>query len=419
MRTLILQIVLLAVSLPAAAGLTAIELEVTIDPDSGSIAASADLTIRPAAGTQVVEVLLNRELRVSTLTADIELAGFEHVRMGSGPYRYAPQATALRVNLASPSTGRTIHIAITYDGRVEPDSYGVIQVRPTWVELVAAYSGWIPFDPDGGPFAANWRARLPAGWSVLGTGAPHRDGELWTAAATGLADLVLIAAPEIESRSISSTLSIHHVDLPEGVPDRIADDAERVRDTLTRWFGPPRGVDRVDLVFAPRQAGGGYARPGLVVMLYEGAYDDSGTDPRFMRYLAHEIAHLWWRGAPTTDWQDWLNESFAEFTALMILREDLGDEAFSDIIESYRKSAAAAPPMYGLDRDDEAAYTVLYRKGPVILAELERSIGREAFVRFLRAAANQGVVSTEGCLEILSRVVSPGARNQLDAALRR
>ena len=34
---------------------------------------------------------------------------------------------------------------------------------------------------------------------VLGTGAPHRNGELWTTAATGLADLVLIAAPEIET----------------------------------------------------------------------------------------------------------------------------------------------------------------------------------------------------------------------------
>jgi hypothetical protein len=204
------------------------------------------------------------------------------------------------------------------------------------------------------------------------------------------------------------------------VPELIADDAEQVRRTYRQWFGPAAGEGGVEIVFARREKGGGYARPGLVVMLYRGAYEDgSRADPGFIRALAHEISHLWWRGAQTTDWQDWLNESFAEMSALMVLRDEFGERVYEDWLARYRKASEGMPPIRGLDRDDENAYTTLYRKGPVVLAELEKSVGREAFLRFLRARIEREAVTTEACLDILGRVISMEARGQLDAALGR
>jgi hypothetical protein len=411
---------LLLTTIRANAGVDGIEVEVAIDPSAGTITATSHLTITPPVGEKTIELLLNRKLQVTRVDADIGLAGFEHLRDGAGPYRYAAQATALRVHLAEPADGRPFRLRVAYNGEVEPDAWGVIQLHDRWVELVAGYSGWIPFDPSGGPFSATWRARFPEGWAAVGTGTPNfADGE-WLATAESTEDLVLIAAPKLRQLPIGDSLAISHVDLPQGVPELIAADAQRVRATLTAWFGPAKSDGRVEIVFAAREKGGGYARPGLVVMLYQGAYaDDSKAGPGFIRYLAHEISHLWWRGAPTTDWHDWLNESFAEMSALMILREEFGEQEFQDRLARYRKASAEAPAVQCVDRNQEIAYTVLYQKGPVLLAELEQSIGRAAFLRFLRALVEGEIATTEACLDTLARVVSPEARNQLGAALRR
>jgi aminopeptidase N len=420
LRLFVLSSLLLLVALPVEAQVERIDLEVDIDPGAGTLDATAQLVVAPPQGTEAVEVLLNRRLAITEVRSDVGLVGFEHVLEGDGPYRYAAQATPVRLRLAAPADGGSFRIRLKYRGAVEPDAWGVIQLHERWVELVAAYSGWIPLDPSTTPFAASWRARLPDDWVVAGTGSPGRSGGWWKAAVESTEDLVLIAAPGLHRMAIGDSISISHVDLPQGVPELIAADAKRVRDTFSQWFGPTTGEGRVEIVFAQREKGGGYARPGLVVMLYQGAYaEDSTAGPGFIRYLAHEISHLWWRGARTTDWQDWLNESFAEMSALMILRDEFGEQEFEDRLARYREASAAAPPVRGIDRDEETAYTVLYQKGPVLLAELEQSIGREAFLRFLRARIEGAIVTNDGCLDTLEQVVSVKARNQLDAALDR
>ncbi len=410
---------LLAASSSAATAVESVDVEVAVDPKAGTISSTVELEITPVAGSQVVEVLLNRRLEITEIAAEVAIVGFEHLRGDSGPYRYAPQALPLRVRLAAPATGDTFRLRLRYRGEVEPDPYGVIQVHDRWVELVMAYSGWIPFDPSDQGFKVSLRVQLPDGWTATGTGAPRLVDGTWTATAEDVSDVILLASPDMQRHTVGDALSIRHVDLTEPVPDRIAADAERIHDTLTRWFGPSKG-GRVELVFAPRERGGGYARPGLVVMLYGGSYDNgSDAGPGFIRYLAHEVSHLWWRGASTTDWEDWLNESFAEMSALMIVRDIYGEEVFQELLERYREASVGTQPVWGLDRNDEAAYTVLYRKGPVLLAELEESIGRRAFLRFLRARLESEAFTTKQSLDTLARVVSPEAKDQLEAELRR
>lgn len=401
------------------AGIDSVEVDAVVDPGTATVASTATLVITPEPGAEVIELLLNRELEITGVAADVGLAGFEHVRGGDGPYRYAPQATPLRVRLAAPSSGDPLEFRVTSRGRVEPDAYGVVQVGAAWVELVAAYSGWVPIDGTGETFALRLDVSLPAGWAAVGTGGLALSGGRWSGRAEDAVDVVVIAAPRLDRLDAGDGLSVVHVDLPADAAERIATAASRTRDTFSRWFGPAAG-GRVEVVFAPRAEGGGYARPGLVVMLYDLAPgEDPGSDPGFMRYLAHEVSHLWWRGASTTDWEDWLNESFAEISALMLLRERFGEEVFAGLLERYREASAGLPPVRGIGRGDENAYEVLYRKGPVLLAELESTIGREAFRAFLRARLADGALTTDACLAVLERAVSPEARSWLEHALGR
>jgi len=417
-RAMVLVLVL-AVASVAGAGVQELDVEAVVDPAAGTISSAATLTVVPAAGAQSIEVLLNRGLEITGLSADVGFAGFTHVKDGDGPYRYAPQATALRVDLARPATGEPVRVRLLTRGVVEPDAFGVIQVHDRWVELVAAYSGWVPLDGSGDPYDLRLRVELPDGWTAVGTGGLRLVDGRWRSEATAAPGAVLIAAPELRRLDAGEDLSIRHVDLPPETAERIAEAARQVRRILAEWFGPAAG-DRVEVVFAPRESGGGYARPGLVVMLYDAGPDaDPGRDAGFLRYLAHEVSHLWWRGASTTDWEDWLNESFAEMTALMVLREWLGEEVFARWLERFREAAAGLPAVRGVDRGDERAFEVLYRKGPVLLAELEAEVGREAFLRFLRARLDGRPHTTEACLEALEEVVSPEARRRLEAALGR
>ncbi len=90
-----------------------------------------------------------------------------------------------------------------------------------------------------------------------------------------------------------------------------------------------------------------------------------------LRYLAHEAAHFWWTLAPADTWEDWLNESFAEYSALLLIRDRFGEEEFRTRMDRKRESAEGTPPIWGFDRGDTSTeeksmqvQAVLYNAGP-------------------------------------------------------
>jgi len=124
----------------------------------------------------------------------------------------------------------------------------------------------------------------------------------------------------------------------------------------------------------------------------------------YEKYFAHEFAHLWWYKANVNTWEDWLNESFAEYSALMIIRKKHGYEAFYNIIERKRETIEDTPPIWGLDRmgeDTEIVHQVLYDKGPIILYEMENIIGRKDFVKFCNKLITNNISSNSELLELL------------------
>ena len=129
------------------------------------------------------------------------------------------------------------------------------------------------------------------------------------------------------------------------------------------------------------------------------------------------MGHLWWIGAPVETWEDWLNEGFAEYTSLLIVRDRLGDAAFRKAIADVERNAHGAPAIWGIARGDRQAYTVLYEKGALVLYRLEQQIGREAFARYLQALAQDKTRTVEEALTVLAKTVSPDARASLERML--
>ncbi len=407
---------LLGLAVPAAATtVRRYDAELRVDPAAGTLAATVTVEAALEPGQREVTLLLNRGFQIASLSCDRPLAGFALHHDRRGVLRYAAEATPLVVSLAEPAaeTG-TLRLTLAYSGVIAPDAWGVNLVTPEWVEL-GLYSGWFPLDPAMGHFAYRLTVELPDGWQAVGTGGLHPDGGTWTAADEDVNDIVVIAAPALSTRRAGRSIAIHAAGVPAERLDAAAAAAGSIRERLTELLGPS-GDGALDVVFTARTRGGGYVRPGLAVLQDEGG---SFADEHWVRYMGHEISHLWWHRAPSTDWQDWLNESFAEVTALELVRERLGEKAWAARLARYRKESAALPPVRGLDRNDEAAYKVLYRKGPVILSDLEQHIGHERFLTFLRAVNIREASNTDTVLAVLREVVSPDAAGWLSDALGR
>lgn len=64
------------------------------------------------------------------------------------------------------------------------------------------------------------------------------------------------------------------------------------------------------------------------------------------------------------------------------------------------------PPVKELVRDHKRAYQVLYMKGPLLLYELEKIIGKEKFIELLNVTHTEDIDSTDKFLEKLGKVTN-------------
>jgi aminopeptidase N len=160
-------------------------------------------------------------------------------------------------------------------------------------------------------------------------------------------------------------------------------------------------------VFRPyptREGQGGYFRKGYFVLP---KLTDAGAA---LPNIAHELAHHWWIHASQQN--AWLNESFAEYSAMMAMRRLRGRAVFDRFMEEKQRRVAAAAPLpsiYGFDRTKNRKITpvMLYVKGPLVLNALEREIGEAKFLRLLRRMARERVTDTDRLVALVGEVVSP------------
>jgi hypothetical protein len=190
------------------------------------------------------------------------------------------------------------------------------------------------------------------------------------------------------------------------------------------WFGPIRPAE-MNLIVSPRLLGGGYARRGMVVLGGLNDQDYLSQREAYLRYLAHEASHAWWWQAPTDTWEDWLNESFAEYSALLAVRERFGAQVFDRFLEIKRERIPEYQPLWGFDRSDSATpekqttiERLLYDKGPLLLHELAGRIGQTRFLELCRGMLWSGVKDTAHFLDLLEELEDTPVREWMESELK-
>jgi hypothetical protein len=219
-------------------------------------------------------------------------------------------------------------------------------------------------------------------------------------------------------------------DQPDPAPriESLTKDVIDTLDFLTEEFGP---APIRNLAITPIPGGFGQGFPGLVYLSTLAYLDPGQLPPRFRERRdattffsdlleAHEVAHQWWGNmvVPVSYHDDWLIESLANYSALLLLERRKGSKALDTVLDDYRnhlvsKTASggslesAGPIVWGYRLESSLApdawRTVTYEKGTWIIHMLRRRLGDEKFLSLLRdISSHYHSISTDQFRELAS-----------------
>jgi len=184
-------------------------------------------------------------------------------------------------------------------------------------------------------------------------------------------------------------------------------------DFMTEEFGPS---PIRNLAVTPIPGGFGQGFPGLVY-LSTLAYINPSQLPPPLRQRSeetfyselletHEVAHQWWGNlvVPASYHDDWLIESLANYSALLLLERRKGVKALDAVLDDYRTHLlsktdsgrtleSAGPIVWGYRLESSLApdawRSVTYEKGTWIVHMLRRRLGDEKFLALLREISSR------------------------------
>ena len=401
----------------------------TVEPERQFIGATVDLSfLSPADGLQVLTYYLHRQLELELVGGSL-VAGHVLANPDSAEIPYMPEARAVRVRLSRPlAQGERTDLHFEYAGVVDAWPWWLANhISAQWIEL-GLYFPWFPYNYDEyGPFSFDVDVTIDSAYEMRSFGNAERTASGWHfESRVPTNDIVLAGSRELRTRRFRGdgySVQVHFNFMGEADVEWLGREAVTVLGEYSEWFGE---IDQrsLNLIQSRRSHGGGYSRPGLIVLGQVGALSAPEQRADLLRYLSHEAAHMWWRRAPATSWEDWLNESFAEYSALLVVGDEFGAAEYDTRIERKRRQSEGTHPIWGLDRSDFSSdeqsreiRVVLYNKGPVLLHELAERIGREQFFNWCRELVEREVNATDRALDVLGELQGDSVRNWLREAL--
>ena len=183
--------------------------------------------------------------------------------------------------------------------------------------------------------------------------------------------------------------------------DTIFDLHGRALAWLEEYTGIPYPFGKFDVVMIPSFQFSGMEHPGAILYNQERQLlDESATQNQLLdraSTIAHETAHMWFGDLVTMKWFNdvWMKEVFANFMAAKIV-----NPSFPELNHDLRFLLAHYPVAYQVDRTagtnpirqqltnlNEAGQlygAVIYQKAPIVMRQLEETLGEQPFREGLR-----------------------------------
>jgi len=183
--------------------------------------------------------------------------------------------------------------------------------------------------------------------------------------------------------------------------EEILDVTRRGLDYYTELFKTDYPFTKYDQVFVPEYSVGATENAGCVIftdqLLFRSRVTDTLHELR-ASVILHELAHMWFGDLVTMKWWDdlWLNESFAEFCAVLASAEATrytdawttfatGRKAWGYAQDQLPSTHPIAADVATLSEAIANFDGISYAKGASVLRQLVATIGRDSFFAGIRA----------------------------------
>jgi len=314
--------------------------------------------------------------------------------------------------------GEKLQIHFEYTGNLK----GIYKSDYKFLEL-GLDNFWFPVHTGIDRFNFVYRISIKTdepGFQLIANGRTKSKGGAWLVQSKlPDFDIDLVLGEGLKSNTYKQSgynLQVVSKNMPDEAAAALLASMKEILDFYNSTFGvfdPQREVTGVFRPFPPVEGQGGYFRKGYFI------YPQTEKVQDLVIPISHELSHYWWLKAGRQ--HAWLNESFAEYSAMLYLRKQQGIEAFRKALEDKRSRSANLPPIYGFDRtkNRQATPGVFYRKGVVKLSELENELGEEKFMEFFRRVARTGVQDTDALIDLLAQFASRDVADRFLASLKK
>ena len=368
-------------------------MEIIIEFDDDSFKATAIITVDTSIKEKYFSFILNNDLCIEEITCNGELFDYEISET------IHPQFRPLSKRIVINSEKIIEIITVKYSGTVEYSQ----EKRSCWhniitkdVKSLSMYSVWYPQETS---IEINHDKAIIFDGSkyFLVKGVFYANRNVWEYGDNGYDPFNIMAYRKEALKTISNEyMNIYFID------DSITEYAEKsvsiYYDVIEFYNGNlfnKKDISVLDIACASPAitTGGGYRRKDFMWCTVLG-----NNDEEIAWLNAHETAHIWCCGANSGSWEDWLNETTAEWASLLFALNKNDTALFDFILNPKLEKYASLPPI---KTPDGSRPDGVHDKGTVMFYDMYKLFGVGAVRKVVRLFTNLKDKTTNSLMQAL------------------
>jgi hypothetical protein len=377
---------------------------IRVDIDERKVHADFEITFNSFPGIDTIKLFIHQSANVSKISSNSNSIQYTLLKE-----RFIGEDKAIVINGEEIINNK---LTINYSYSLDSIQNKSFQFNKDWVEL-NLYTAWFPFNMDYGSFEYVINVELPPKYELISSGIVSKNRTSWQInQKMPFLDIPLIISSHFKCISVAKgKIKVYYLDLNSEDEKIIKNDVNAQYNFLDGILGKSTTTN---LILAINQFNRpiSYARKGFISLTIGNSFSIQNE-----KTLAHEIGHLWWNKASVSSWEDWLNEGFAEYSSILILRKKYGEENFDKNIRELENTIKDLPSIYQLKKENTINQNVITYKGAYLLYELENKIGRKEFSDFLKTVHQKKIGITSELLILVKNELGIDIENYIESKL--
>lgn len=383
--------------------------QISISPESGHIDANWNIEFLTPPNKTVTLVLRNT-LNIQKIT------GPAITSSSINPLGNGGDLTEIKIQLDTTLPLTQQFIKIHYDGVLLPSPMDnrINHIGNDYIELNVD-SFWFPIDSQFNKLiTANFNLDTGKKWQAVSTGVVQlNDTSVNVTNSSPFLDIAITLAPNLNTMNFGGN-KLYDLRKKPIRTDMLKTAITACYKFLNERFGQKGPLPEGKFILHDRPESG-YARKAYIAL----SSIAKSKPENLTGFVCHELAHYWSSYGKFDTVDNWLNEGFAVYVELMAIREIYGEAVFQQKLEAFKQqiNGKKLPSIWTKEDQSRRPYLVNYRKGPLLLSELEERLGKKDFLIFMQKYMNGKVSATPQLFEFITELSDESTSDWFESKL--